>query len=147
MAATKPRITRVAAYGLLLNEARILLCSISDQLPWDAGRWTLPGGGLEFGEDPALAMMREVHEETGLRVRQRGLAAIDSFHEENHDRAFHGLRILYFAELVGGTLRNEVAGTTDLCAWWSCEEARALPLVDLAEVGLELVFPTTRSDA
>lgn len=101
---------------------------------------------MEFGEDPASAMMREVHEETGLRVRQGRLAGIDSFHEEYDDRAFHGLRILYFTELVGGTLRNEVAGTTDLCAWWSYEEARALPLVDLAEVGLELAFPKTRAD-
>lgn len=140
MTSTKPKVTRVAAYGLVLNEARILLCRISQHLPLNAGYWTLPGGGLEFGEDPALAMIREVHEETGLRVRPRGLAGIDSFHEEEDERELHGLRILYFAELLGGTLRNETAGTTDLCAWWSYEEARALPLVDLVEIGLELAF-------
>lgn len=31
--------------------------------------WTLPGGGIEAGESPAEAAMREVWEETGLRVR------------------------------------------------------------------------------
>jgi len=31
--------------------------------------WTLPGGGLESGESPADAAVREMLEETGIRVR------------------------------------------------------------------------------
>jgi len=104
------------------------------------GSWTLPGGGLDFGEDPADAMVREVMEETGLEVRPRGLAGIDSFCVEEEDRAFHGIRIMYRTELVGGVLRNELDGSTDLCAWWTLEEAEQLPLVDLTEVGLKLAF-------
>lgn len=137
----KPQYTRLSAYGLILQEARILLCRISHQLPNDAGFWTLPGGGIEFGEDPVDAMMREVSEETGLEVRPRGVAGINSLHIEEAERAFHGIRIIYATELIGGALRNEIGGTTDLCAWWSLDEARRLPLVGLAEVGLALAFP------
>ena len=126
-----------------MQNQRILLCRISNHLPEDAGYWTLPGGGIDFGEDPVNAMLREVYEETGLVVRALGLAGIDSFHKETEADAFHAVRILYQAELVSGNLTNELDGTTDLCAWWSYEEAKQLQLVDLAEVGLGLAFSKT----
>ncbi len=137
----KSQSTRIAAYGLIVQDTRILLCRISSHLPNDAGFWTLPGGGIDFGEAPSDAVVREVYEETGLAVRPLDIADIDSLYLEEADSAFHGLRILYRTELIGGTLRHEVDGTTDLCAWWSLEEARQLPLVDLATIGLRIVFP------
>lgn len=134
------KVTRISAYGLIMQDARILLCRISDHLPNDSGFWTLPGGGIDFGEDPADAMVREVREETGLIVRPLETAGIDSFYAKEGEREFHGIRIIYRTELLGGVLRYEVDGTTDLCAWWSLEEAKQLPLVDLASVGLEIAF-------
>ena len=138
---SQQQVTRISAYGLILQGPRILLCRISNHLPLDAGRWTLPGGGIDFGEDPADAMVREVHEETGLTVRPLEIAGIDSFYVREAEREFHGVRIIYRTEIAGGALRYEVDGTTDLCAWWSPEEARGLPLVNLVSAGLELAFP------
>ena len=140
MTSSKTQVTRISAYGLVLQNQRILLCRISAQLPRDAGYWTLPGGGLNFGEDPVETMTREVNEETGLIVRSLGVAGIDSVFIEDKDHDFQGIRIIYHTELIGGTLTNEIDGSTDLCAWWSYEEAKKLPLVDLTEVGLDLVF-------
>lgn len=37
-----------------------------------AGRWELPGGGIEPGEHPEHAAIREVAEETGLRIEVTG---------------------------------------------------------------------------
>ncbi len=136
----KINITRVAAYGLVRETEKIVLCRISDELPRHAGKWTLPGGGLEFGEDPAEAMIREFREETGLIVRPNKLAGVDSQHIDREDRSMHSIRIIYFAERLGGTLTNEIDGSTDLCKWWSYDEAKSLPLVDLVEVGLELAI-------
>lgn len=134
----RPR-TRVAAYALIERGERVLLCRISAQIPTLAGCWTLPGGGLEFGEDPADAVVREVREETGLAVEPTGLVDADSrLLESGREprRRLHHVRLLYRARILGGELRAEVDGTTDRCAWHTLEEARELPAVSLLGVGL-----------
>ena len=41
-----------------------------------SGLWGLVGGGVEPGEEPADALLREVLEETGARVRIRGIVGV-----------------------------------------------------------------------
>lgn len=130
---------RVAAYGLVVREKRILLCRISPRVAEWAGFWTLPGGGIDFGEDPAEAMVREVREETGLHVRPAGVAGIDSLVVTNGSATTHSLRIIYFVEIIGGALSNELDGSTDLCAWHRLDVVRSLPIVGLVKNGLDLV--------
>lgn len=135
------QVTRIAAYGLVLDSSQILLCRISHQLPRHTGSWTLPGGGIEFGEHPADAMVREVQEETGLVVRSAGIAGVDSITLDREKITYHSIRIVYFTDILGGRLTNEVDGTTDLCGWHAMAEARLLPIVDLVEFGLDLASP------
>jgi mutator protein MutT len=42
----------------------------------DNGRWDLPGGAIDPGETPARAIVREVHEETGLIVEPTAVAGV-----------------------------------------------------------------------
>jgi ADP-ribose pyrophosphatase YjhB (NUDIX family) len=130
------RNVRVAAYCLVVRDERILLCRISEEVANAAGKWTLPGGGIEFGEHPKDAAVREVCEETGLRVRIGELVEVDSIVFENA----HGLRVIYRAEVEGGEMCCEVEGSTDECGWFTKEEALALPLVSLARLGIERAY-------
>lgn len=132
--------TRVAAYGLVLDDNKILLSRISKELPKWEGQWTLPGGGLFFGEPPEDAMVREVEEETGIIVSPVSIAEIDSLHDQESNPQFHGLRILYHAKYLGGSLKNELEGTSDLAAWFTFAETKQLPLVDIALRGVKIVF-------
>ncbi len=52
------------ANGIVINDAREILL----QRRKDNGRWWLPGGFIEPGEEPADAVVREVWEETGVKV-------------------------------------------------------------------------------
>src|SRR5262249_11174567 len=70
--------TRVAAYCVVEDtDGRVLLTRLSPG-ELDVGLWTLPGGGIEFGEGPADAAVRELEEETGLAGRIVELLGIDS---------------------------------------------------------------------
>jgi 8-oxo-dGTP diphosphatase len=59
-------MARPRACGALIKNGSILMVQHVERL---RSYWTLPGGGLETGETPAEAAVREVWEETGLRVR------------------------------------------------------------------------------
>ncbi len=106
------------------DEGRLLLVQRANDP--GRGRWSLPGGRVEPGEDDAAALVREMREETGLDVEpgplvgrvQRGRYAIAD----------------YRCTVRGGTLR---AGDDALDARFVDRAAlAALPLVDLLLVTL-----------
>ncbi|MEM6252301.1 MAG: NUDIX domain-containing protein [Cyanobacteria bacterium P01_D01_bin.156] len=136
----KRQRTRVSAYGLVMKAEHILLCRVSKALPLWQGQWTLPGGGINFGEAPEDAMVREVTEETGLLVKPTQVATVHSFYEESEKQDFHGIWVIYHTQFLGGTLRHEVMGTTDQCAWWNLKDLENLQLVNLAKLGVKLAF-------
>jgi 8-oxo-dGTP diphosphatase len=131
----------VAAYALVTENTRILLCRLSRTAGSGAGKWTLPGGGIDFGETPEFAVVREVREETGLEVELNGLLAAHSTVYKFDDVHLHHLWIIYRAEYRAGELRSELDGSTDLAGWFTVSEAKALPIVDLVEYTLEKAFP------
>jgi len=77
----RQQFTRVAAYGLIVEDFRMILCRLSN-----VGEWTLPGGRIDFGENPQNAVVREVFEETGLHVQVGELVAVDSIRLDREDR-------------------------------------------------------------
>lgn len=137
----KTQHTRVSAYALITKDDKMLLCRFSDELPCWSGKWTLPGGGVQFGEDPEATVIREVKEETGLIVKVASISKIASIVGFKGDKEIHGVCLIYHVDVTGGELRNEKKGTTDLVSWLSENEIQNIPLVELAEVGVEVVFP------
>ena len=133
------RLLRVSAYGLIRRDDRILLCRISPGVAPEQ-EWTLPGGGIEFGEHPADAAIREIREETGFTVRLVGGPHVDSGSFQWRDSQAHAIRLIYGAEIEAGELTHEAEGSTDRCDWFTLEETRKLPLVSLAKLGVQLAF-------
>ncbi|MGW7466403.1 NUDIX hydrolase [Streptomyces xantholiticus] len=132
---------RVAAYAVCIRDGQILL------VRWVARegtkKWTLPGGGMDHGEDPLDTVVREVEEETGHTSEMTALLGLDSVRRRYPRRLgafadFQGLRIVYEGRITGGELRSETNGSTDLAAWHPLAAVPALDRVELVDVGLEL---------
>ena len=143
-AARSGQVTRIAAYALCQDPAgRILLTRLS---PGEIrpGAWTLPGGGIDFGESPVDAALRELTEETGLTGQVESLGAVESWVRRGPmpggtGSDFQAIQILYRVRVTGGTLRDEADGSTDAAAWFTRTELAAIPVVELVATGVRLL--------
>jgi 8-oxo-dGTP pyrophosphatase MutT (NUDIX family) len=138
---------RVAAYVLCRDDdGRILLTRFIHAGHPDSGKWTMPGGAMEWGEDPLETAERELDEETGLRADiGRVLGVFSRWYapdEAVSGSAGHVVGIVYEAANARGVLRTEFSNgagnTTDGAGWFTLEEARTLPAVGLVAFCLDL---------
>jgi 8-oxo-dGTP diphosphatase len=111
------------AGGIVLDDAGRLLLVKRGQAP-SAGSWSVPGGRCRAGESTTRACVREVAEETGLRVRVLRLAG-------RVERCGPG-GVVYVIDdfacaLEGGELR--AADDADDARWVTLDELHRLELV------------------
>lgn len=130
------RNVRIGVYGLALDEHRILLTKL-----WDrgtaAGHWTLPGGGMDFGETPHETLKREFREETGLEPEIGRLMDVLSLLPRPDIQT---IQIIY-SVIAGGTPQViETDGSTVEVAWVPLAEIDQLQLGDLVGHSLDLAF-------
>jgi 8-oxo-dGTP diphosphatase len=83
------------------------------------GCWALPGGFVDYGEDLAVAVQREIAEETGLR----GLPfqQFRAYGDPGRDPRGHTVSVVFVAEIVGET--PAVTGGDDAAraAWFALD--------------------------
>lgn len=130
METTPRRTQRLGAYAVILatdphGVEHVLLTQISER-GYPPRWWALPGGGVDHGESPGDAVVREVHEESGVRVLHHRLVAVHDVHivergRDDVDEDYHGVHLLYAARIAGqGLVPLEVVeqdGTTELARW------------------------------
>jgi 8-oxo-dGTP diphosphatase len=114
----------VAAYAVIVREDQILLSRLAPRVS-RGELWTLPGGGLDHGEDPRDAVLREVKEETGLDAAVGETARVYSAHipgawRDGQQVDAHALRIVYDGWVAPDAPEphcTEVDGSTVDAAW------------------------------
>ena len=144
------RRQRVAAYAVVVRDEEILLTRLAPYLVSEE-LWTLPGGGVEHGEDPRDAVVREVHEETGLDVEVGERAHVVSVHLPTGSRDgqrvdTHALALVFAGWVPPGSPPPrvvEVDGSTIDAAWHPVAAVRsgALPVVPLVPDALAAYRP------
>jgi ADP-ribose pyrophosphatase YjhB (NUDIX family) len=124
------RHQRLGAYALVRRASEesgaeeVLLVQISRR-GFHTGSWTLPGGGVEHGEAPRSAVLRELREECGVEGTVGELLAVHDDHfsgtaPNGRFEDFHAVALVFEVSLAEGAepRLTEVDGTTGDVAWW-----------------------------
>ena len=117
---------RVSAKALILDDKRRFLLVQEDN-----GMGELPGGGLDFGEDPSACIRREIKEEMGLEVtyiKNRPSYFTTSIHTS---KEWYAANIIYEVNVEN-------------LNFTSSEECRAIRFFTLEEASRENVFANVR---
>ena len=124
---------RFAAYAVVRSDRGLLATEYSD-LTAVSGRWGMPGGGLDEGEHPVDAVVREVDEETGQAVAVGELVLVQSSHWVGRSphggvEDFHAVRLIYRATCAEPTdpVVHDQGGTTASARWVPTETWQDLP--------------------
>jgi 8-oxo-dGTP pyrophosphatase MutT (NUDIX family) len=129
---------RIGAYAVVVRDSALLLTRIS-AIGYPPGWWALPGGGIDQGESPSAALVRELYEETGLTARSIRLVDVHDVHTVAPGRGdqyedYHGIHLLYAVDVPPDQTPRvvELDGTTD--------EVRWIGLADLERTGENLAL-------
>ncbi len=95
-----PKSPRLATRALILHEERLLLVNA-----WPGGTsdlWCAPGGGVQSGASLPDNLIREVAEETGLRIAVGPPVLVNEFHDPAS--GYHQVEVFFRCALLGGVL-------------------------------------------
>lgn len=133
---------RFAAYAVCIVQDDVLLAL---HRAGDGGDvWSLPGGGVEQGEDPIDTVVREFKEESGcdvvveslLGVDSRRIDASESFSGDEHQN----IGVFYAVRMTSGEPSPQPGDDALACVWRSLEDISSLRRSSVVDIGIRLAI-------
>jgi ribonuclease HI len=105
---------RIAVRAIIRVDEKILLLKRSSGRSSILGRYELPGGKLEYGEQPEDALLRYIQNDMGVAVRAAQLFDVLTYIDHD-DRDLQYVFILYLVSLENGKI--SLSGDYDRYLW------------------------------
>lgn len=103
-------------------------------------KWEFIGGGIDFGEDPEVAIRREVKEEAGVDVEVvRLLPKVLSHIWKLQEGRQQVLLLHYECKIIGGTLAPGLEEEISELKYFSMQEIKILDTLPLIYEGCQLL--------
>ena len=93
----RPKFRAAVAAMIFDEQGRILLFKHT----YRKFEWGLPAGGLEYGEQPESAVVREFFEESGIQIKVEKLLLAESSKEDQRN-----ISLIFLCTIVNGTFRE-----------------------------------------
>jgi len=93
----RPKFRAAVAAMIFDEQGRILLFKHT----YRKFEWGIPAGGLEYGEQPENAVVREFFEETGIQIKVEKLLLAESSKEDQRN-----ISLIFLCTIVNGTFRE-----------------------------------------
>lgn len=123
------KIQEINSYLVVFHKDRILLLKRTNDF------WEFPGGGVDWGEDPRDAAIRETKEETGLIAENTEFLTVTSATYKKNDDDKHSIYLVYKGE--ARTDRVVLSGEHLEYRWVNPEEAKFMRIALNAEPVLD----------
>lgn len=120
---------KILCNGIIQKGNKFLFLKRSSKEIDDPGEWELPGGFIEFGEDPTKGVIREIKEEIGLDVEIVSIYRILSKEYEKPGKKIHLIRIIYLFKTSSEKVKLNEEEHEDY-RWVKKEEIKDLKMSD-----------------
>ncbi|MDP2874364.1 MAG: NUDIX domain-containing protein [bacterium] len=127
---------KIAVAGLLVLNNKALVVRRSNKEAFLPGVYEIPGGKVEFGENPNSSLVREFKEEVNLRIKP--LMPYRTFDYVTKEGKRHTVEIVYLVTLDGDTVENiKLSDAHDKYEWVSKNDLSSIKLTE--EIKADLV--------
>ena len=111
----------VSVAALILNgKNEVLLVKRAPACKFDAGKWTLIVGEVEYGESMEEALKREAMEEAGIEIKNLGMIQlVEIFPKET---GVHWVGLDYLCQHIGGTVENKEPLVHEKLEWFPLDQ-------------------------
>ena len=129
------RLQQFSVYGMITKGDQLLL--VQKNKGAYKGLWDLPGGKIEFGEEPETTLIREILEETGLEIKHQTFIKSDAVVVNYTDEVMGKVTLHH----VGFIFKVEVKDMKHLTPKQDDEELVCTKWCRLEEIEIESVTP------
>lgn len=131
------KFQKIVATGFLFNNGKTLIVKRSANEKFLPEYWELPGGKVDFGEDPAEGLVREYMEEVGLTIIVHNPFRTFSYVSSDGNR--HTVEIIYACEF-SNTQEIQLSSAHTEFKWITVEEIDTYKISDEMKISIKMGF-------